>query len=84
MNCLTYLLTLIEREVDLKLFYDGNHVVGFGLVEVFDFNNIWLDGSNKHKYLPIEECHDSKTLKKIFNLNEDYSKILDEYFAELK
>ena len=82
-NCLTYLLDLIDDGEELELFYNGDHVYAIDvdyLIHDYDFR---MRG-DESKYLPIEKCHTKEIIKKIFNLDENYSKILDNYFGSLK
>jgi hypothetical protein len=82
-NCLTYLLDLIDDGKHLELLYDGHHLIGMdkdNLIWDFDFS---MRG-DESKYLPIEKCHTKEVIKDIFNLDKNYSKILDNYFGSLK
>ena len=83
MNCLTYLLDLWSQGHKFTIFYNGNHCCGVNEKKLFD-----LDGGFKKDmlngyadmYLPLENCHSKEVVKKIFNLDERYSKIIDEYY----
>jgi hypothetical protein len=78
-NCLTYLLDLIDDGEELELFYNGNHCIGIDKDNlIWDFN--FSMRGDESKYLPIEKCHTKEMIKKIFNLNEQNSKTLDEYY----
>jgi len=80
MNCLTYILDLIDEGYDLKVLYDSNHVVGVdqdNLIHDFDIN---MRG-DIFTYLPVEQYHTKEVIKKIFDLDERYSKIIDNYYA---
>lgn len=87
MNCLTYLLNLWSDGHRFRIFYNSDHCCGVNEKKLFD-----LDGQFKKDflkgvggvYLPLEGFHSIRTLKKIFNLDEKYSKIIDEYYKEWK
>lgn len=83
MNCLTYLLLLWEQNHRFKIFYNGDHCYGVNEKKLFD-----LDGGFKKDmlngyadmYSEIKNWHSKEVIKKIFNLNERFSKIIDEYY----
>ena len=82
-NCLTYLLDLIDDGEELELFYNGDHVYAIDLDNlIHDYDDIMR--GDERKYLPIEKCHTKEVIKQIFNLDENYCKILDKYFGSLK
>lgn len=87
MSCLTYLLQLLEQGHKFIILENGNHYIGVNDKKIFELGDTFkkdlqlgysLRGGNN--YLPIEKCHEKETVKKIFNLDERYSKILDEYY----
>lgn len=81
MSCLIYLLDIIDDGTYLDLFYNSDHFYATDLDNrIYDYDDK-MRGDEK-KYLPIEQCHTKETIKKIFNLDENYSKIIDEYFGE--
>jgi hypothetical protein len=80
MDCLRYLLDLIDDGKNLELFYNGDHVYGVNEDSLIYDYNFDLRGY-EYNYLPIEKCHTKEVLKRIFNLDEYYSKILDNYYV---
>jgi hypothetical protein len=77
-NCLTYLLDFWhEYEVTssqrFKIYYDGNHCWS----DKYDLGNC----KRSENYDLIENFHDKETVKRIFNLDDKYSTILDEYYT---
>ncbi len=90
MDCLRHLLTLYNEGHRFIILGNENHYIGVNDKKIFELGNTFkkdlqagysLNGGNN--YIPLE-IGAKERIKKIFNLNEDYSKILDEYFAELK
>jgi hypothetical protein len=87
MSCLTYLLQMFSQGHRFLIFYDGNHCCGINEKKLFDLNgtfkkDVLLGGV--FRYERIEKCHEKEQIKRIFNLDEKNSKILDEYFVYLK
>lgn len=87
MNCLTYLLLLLESGHKFKILGNGNHYIGVNSKKILELGDTFKKdlqmgysfmGGNS--YLLLEKCHDKKTVKKIFNLDERFSKIIDEYY----
>lgn len=83
MNCLTYLLNLWSDGCRFKIFYSSDHVCGINEKKLFDLNGgfkkDFLNGYGD-MYLPLETYHDAETVKRIFNLDERYSILIDEYY----
>ena len=83
MNCLTYLLQLWEQKHRFKIFYDGDHCCGVNENKLFDLNGTFkkcMLYGNADMYLLLERCHSAEVTKRVFNLDERYSKIIDEYY----
>jgi len=83
MDCLRYLLLLLEQGHKFKIFYNSNHCCGVNKNKMFDLDNGFKKDmllGYADMYLPLEQCHNKETVIKIFNLDERYSKILDEYY----
>lgn len=80
-NCLTYLLEIFKG--DFTILSNENHYIGVNKTEIIDFENQFkeelLSGKSYGKYIPIQ-IGDEKRIKKIFNLNEKHSQLLDNYF----
>lgn len=81
-NCLTYLLNIWQKGQRFIILYNGDHTIGDDKGLIFDFD--YKQRGDINKYIPLEKCHEKETIKKIFNLDENYSKIIDEYFAYVK
>ena len=88
MDCLRHLLLLWEKGHRFIILENEDHYIGVNDSKIFELGNTFkkdlqlgysLRGANN--YLPLEKCHDKETVKKIFNLDERYSKILDEYYS---
>ena len=83
MSCLTYLLNLWSDGHRFVIYYNSDHCIGVSETKLFDFNNQFkkdfLQGLCD-MYLPLTVCHEKETVKKIFNLDERYSKLIDEYY----
>ena len=86
MNCLTYLLQLWEQNHRFIILGNENHYIGVNDNKIFELGNTFkkdlqlgysLRGGNN--YIPLE-IGDKERIKKIFNLDERYGKILDEYY----
>ena len=73
-SCLTYLLDF-WREKRFKIYYDGNHCWS----DEYDLGN----SERSEKYDLIENYHEKETVKRIFNLDDKYSKIIDEYYENI-
>lgn len=84
MDCLRYLLNLHSDGHKFTIYYNSDHCFGVSEIKLFDFNNQFkkdfLQGLCD-MYLPLTTCHEKETVKKIFNLDERYSKLIDEYYA---
>jgi|GEM_PF-4702412 len=89
-NCLTHLLNLWEQGHRFTIISNENHYVGVNDKKIFELGDTFkkdlqlgysLNGGNS--YLPLV-FGDEKRLKKIFNLDEKYSKIIDEYVCTIK
>ena len=78
MDCLRYLLNLWARGEKFKIYYDSNHCFGLQNGLVFDFN--YRQRGDESRYLPLEESHNLKTVVKIFELDEGFSNLLEEYY----
>jgi len=78
MNCLTYLLNLWSRGERFNIFYNGNHVYALQNGLIFDFD--YRQRGDESRYLPLEESHNLETVIKIFELDERFSNLLEEYY----
>ena len=83
-NCLTHLLDLWLNGHRFVIYYNGDHCFAMNEKKVFDLNNTFkkdfLEGFG-FMYIPLKESHNLETVIKIFNLDEKYSKILEEYYS---
>ncbi len=86
MNCLEHLLTLFEQGHRFIILGNENHYIGVNDQRIFELGNIFkkdlqagysLMGGNS--YIPLE-IGGKERIKKIFNLNERYSNLLDDYY----
>lgn len=89
MNCLTYLLDLLDKGCSLVILYNGDHCIGVNEQEIFEVNNTFKlgllnDSSLSRNYSRIEVFHDLETLIKIFNLKKEDSEILTNYYNKWK
>lgn len=83
MNCLTYLLQLWEQGHRFTIFYDGNHCCGVNDKKLFDLNGTFKKDmllGEGFRYEKLQNCHEKETVKKIFNLDNRYSKLIDNYY----
>lgn len=90
MNCLTHLLELWKQGHRFIILENNNHFIGVNDKKIFELGDTFkkdlqlgysLNGGNS--YLPLV-LGDEKRIKKIFNLDEKYSKIIDEYICTIK
>lgn len=87
MNCLTYLIDLLERGHKFKILYDGNHCIGVSETKLFDFGGYfkrdllrgfsWKGGD---AYFPIEDFHSEDSVNRIFTLTDKEKNILKTYY----
>lgn len=86
LNCLTYLLQLWEQGIRFTIISNENHYVGVNDKKIYELGDTFkkdlqlgysLSGGNN--YIPLV-FGDKKRLKKIFELDDRYSKTLDDYF----
>lgn len=86
MDCLRYLLTLLEQGHKFVILYDSNHCCGINETKIFDLNNQFkkdiLKGDG-FRYLPIEKCHKKEIIIRIFNLDERCAKVINEYYDNI-
>lgn len=84
-NCLTHLLNLWSNGHRFIILENNDHFIGANDKKIFELGDTFkkdlqlgysLNGGNS--YLPLV-FGDEKRLKKIFNLDKKYSKIIDEY-----
>lgn len=83
MNCLTYLLDLLERGHNFKILYNGNHCIGVNDTKLFDFGNFFkndLLNGKQAAYTPIETYHTKEVILKIFNLTDKEYNIIKKYY----
>jgi len=85
-NCLTHLLNLWLEGHRFIILTNEDHFIGVNNKKIFELGDAFkkdlqlgysLGGGNS--YLPLEKGGKER-IKKIFNLSEKYSKILDEYY----
>ena len=81
MNCLKYLLQLKLKKYKFDIFYNSNHCIGVNDLNIFDYQGMFKTEIKEKSnlvgnYLLIEEYHDKKTLKKLFDLTEEEYNIL--------
>ena len=84
MDCLRYLLNLLADGHRFTIYYNCDHCFGVSETKLFDFNNQFKKDflyGLCDMYLPLTICHEKETVKKIFNLDERYSKLIDEYYG---
>lgn len=87
MDCLRYLLDLLDRGHKFKILYDGNHCIGVSETKLFDFGGFfkkdlingfsWKGGS---EYLPIEDSLEKERVCLSFKLTEKEFNILKDYY----
>lgn len=89
MDCLRYLLQLWEQGNRFIILENNNHFIGVNDKKIFELGDTFkkdlqlgysLNGGNS--YIPLV-FGDEKRLKKIFDLDKRYSKIIDEYMKFL-
>ena len=86
MNCLQYLIDKIYDGNQMTIMYNGDHVIGIGESEIFDYNGqfkqeLLIEKSNL-TYYSIEKTHDVRIIIRIFDLNERQAKILTDYYNQ--
>ena len=87
MNCLQYLIDKIYDGNQMTIMYNGDHVIGIGESEVFDYkgmfkSEILSNDKNPLRYFSIEKTHDIRVIIRIFGLNERQAKILTDYYNQ--
>ena len=87
MNCLQYLIDKIYDGNQMRILYNGDHVIGVNQEEIFDYKGIFKNEilSNDSKplvYYSIEKCHDVRIIIRIFDLNDRQAKILTDYYNQ--
>jgi hypothetical protein len=86
MNCLQYLIDKIYDGNQMRILYNGDHVIGIGENEVFDYKGQFKQEllTEKHHltYYSIEKTHDVRIIIRIFDLNERQAKILTDYYNQ--
>lgn len=86
MNCLKYLIDKIYDGNQMTIMYNGDHVIGIGESEIFDYNGqfkqeLLIEKSNL-TYYSIEKTHDVRIIIRIFDLNDRQAKILTDYYNQ--
>ena len=86
MNCLKYLIDKIYDGNQMTILYNGDHVIGIGESEIFDYNGqfkqeLLIEKSNL-TYYSIEKTHDVRIIIRIFDLNDRQAKILTDYYNQ--
>ena len=86
MNCLQYLIDKIYDGNQMTIMYNGDHVIGIGESEIFDYNGqfkqeLLIEKSNL-TYYSIEKTHDVRIIIRIFDLNDRQAKILTDYYNQ--
>lgn len=75
LNCLTYLLNLWARGERFKILYNSDHCISD---KGHDFKN--TEVGDLSRYIPLEKTHNLETVIKIFELDERFSNLLEEYY----
>lgn len=87
-NCLTYLLQMLEQGHKFVLLTNEDHFIGVNNKKIFELGDTFkkdlqagysLNGGNS--YLPLE-IGGKERIKRIFDLDERYGKVLDKYFEK--
>jgi hypothetical protein len=87
MNCITYLLNLWHEGHRFIIITNEDHFVGVNDKKIFELGNTFkrdlqlgysLRGGDR--YMPLD-VNSKDRIKRIFNLDDKYSTILDEYYA---
>jgi len=85
-NCLKYLIDKIYDGNKMTILYNGDHVIGIGESEIFDYKGQFkqelLTEKSNLTYYSIEKCHDVRIIIRIFDLNERQAKILTDYYNQ--
>lgn len=89
MNCLTYLLDLLDKGYSFVILYDGNHCIGVNSNNIYDYEDILKkellrEPEIKLKHFRIEKIHDLDVVNKIFELNKKELKVLEKYYNNCK
>lgn len=79
MNCLKYVLQ--NYKDDLRILYNGDHVIALGDNLFLDYNSQFKGNPKNNPYLPLEKSHNKETVERIFELTDEESKILEEYYG---
>ena len=78
MNCLKYVLQ--NYRDDLRILYNGDHIIAFGEDLFLDYNNQFKATPKEMIYILLEKSHTKETVERIFELTEEESKILESYY----
>lgn len=90
MNCLIYLLDLIEKDYKFIILSNENHYIGVSNDYIHELGNIFkkdlklgysLNGGNN--YIPIITDGYARIVKS-FKLDAHYSKLLNNYFKNIE
>lgn len=89
MNCLTYLLDLLNSGNEFIILYNGDHCIGVNVKKIFEVNSTFklslIKGCPLSKnYSRIEEFHSLETIIDIFNLKPEDKEILTNYYNKWK
>ena len=86
MNCLQYLIDKIYDGNQMRILYNGDHVIGIGENDIFDYNGQFkqelLTEKSNLTYYSIEKTHDVRIIIRIFDLNDRQAKILTDYYNQ--
>lgn len=86
MNCLKYLIDKIYDGNQMTILYNGDHVIGIGESDIFDYKGQFkqelLTEKSNLIYYSIEKTHDVRIIIRIFDLNERQAKILTDYYNQ--
>jgi len=86
MNCLQYLIDKIYDGNQMCILYNGDHVIGIGESDIFDYKGQFkqelLTEKSYLTYYSIEKTHDVRIIIRIFDLNERQAKILTDYYNQ--
>jgi len=85
MNCLQYLIDKMYDGNQMRILYNGDHVIGIGESDIFDYKGQFKQEllTEPHlTYYSIEKNHNVRIIIRIFDLNERQAKILTDYYNQ--
>lgn len=89
MNCLTYLLDLLNSGHEFIILYNGDHCIGVNVKKIFEVNNTFKlslikDDALSKNYTRIEKFQSLEVISKIFELKPEDKAILTNYYKKWK